>query len=79
MLSISKPQTNLIYLSILVGRLDLTCFSIYFLKDYFAFLFLYRRLPQATYQIAVFQLSLNIKNLSAGGSLSFLIHVNPCV
>ena len=30
MLSISKPQTNLIYLSILVGRLDLTRFSIYF-------------------------------------------------
>ena len=28
MLSISKPQTNLIYLSILVGRLDLTRFSI---------------------------------------------------
>ena len=28
MLSISKPQTNLIYLSILVGRLDLTLFSI---------------------------------------------------
>jgi hypothetical protein len=30
MLSISKPQTNLIYLSILVGRLDLTRFSIFF-------------------------------------------------
>ena len=29
MLSISKPQTNLIYLSILVGRLDLTRFSIF--------------------------------------------------
>ena len=29
MLSISKPQTNLIYLSILVGRLDLTRFSVY--------------------------------------------------
>ena len=28
MLAISKPQTNLIYLSILVGRLDLTRFSI---------------------------------------------------
>ena len=28
MLSISKPQTNLIYLSILVGRLDLTRFNI---------------------------------------------------
>ena len=28
MLSISKPQTNLIYLSILPGRLDLTRFSI---------------------------------------------------
>lgn len=27
MLSISKPQTNLIYLSILVGRLDLTRFK----------------------------------------------------
>ena len=28
MLSISKPQTNLIYLSILPGRLDLTRFNI---------------------------------------------------
>ena len=27
MLSISKPQTNLIYLSILTGRLDLTRFK----------------------------------------------------
>ena len=28
MLSISKPQTNLIYLSILPGRLDLTRFNV---------------------------------------------------
>ena len=32
MLSISKPQTNLIYLSILVGRLDLTHFSVFLCK-----------------------------------------------
>ena len=36
MLSISKPQTNLIYLSILVGRLDLTRFSLILLLLAFA-------------------------------------------
>ena len=33
MLSISKPQTNLIYLSILVGRLDLTLFKYLLMPD----------------------------------------------
>ena len=35
MLSISKPQTNLIYLSILVGRLDLTRFSIFAVAKFY--------------------------------------------
>ena len=60
MLSISKPQTNLIYLSILVGRLDLTRFSIYCvsLLCFFGYSVFHSFVPHIT-------------NRGAGGSLTY--------